>query len=98
MPLPFKSRRRQSNASFHEQAIDLANITAGSVDVTNTVKIPGAVPGDAVIVNCNNVTNALIFDAYVSSDNTVTLIAKNGTAGAINAASATFWFCVFHRK
>lgn len=97
--MPLATRRRKlARAVIQTQAtIDLANITAGSVDSSNTVTVPGAKIGDTVIVNWDNVAVSLVIGGFVSAANTVKIVASNPSAGAINAASATFTIAVLVR-
>jgi hypothetical protein len=97
MALSTRTRVGRNKVSFLETAINLADITAGSVDVNNTVTVPGAQIGDTVTVNWTNEQAAIVIEGYVSAVNTVTIKATNGTSGAINAADATFYIAVHHR-
>ncbi|TIN98298.1 MAG: hypothetical protein E5Y03_25045 [Mesorhizobium sp.] len=68
---------------------DAASIAAGA-EVTTTVTVTGAAVGDAVVGMSHGVDQAgLTIDGYVSAANTVTAVVRNGTAGAIDLASAT---------
>lgn len=71
-------------------ALDFASIAAaGSADLTVTVA--GAAVGDSAAVGLPAAPTAgLIFNAFVSAANTVTVRASNITAGAVDAASATY--------
>lgn len=71
-------------------ALDFASIAAaGSADLTVTVA--GAASGDSVSVGLPAAPTAgLIFMGFVSAANTVTVRATNITAGAVDAASATY--------
>lgn len=71
-------------------ALDFASINAAaSADLTITV--PGAAVNDAVVLGLPAAPAAgLMFMAFVSAANTVTVRATNITAGAIDAAPATF--------
>lgn len=71
-------------------ALDFASIAAaGSADLTITVA--GAAVGDSVSVGLPAAPTAgLIFMTFVSAANTVTVRATNITAGAVDAASATY--------
>lgn len=61
----------------------------GTQDLTITVT--GAVVGDGVILGLPAAPDAgIVYTAWVSSANTVTVRASNYTTGAINPASATF--------
>ena len=83
--------------TFVETAINLASIDTDSVDVSNTVTVPGAQVGDAVTVNWNNEAAAIVVSGYVSAVNVVTIVAVNATSGAINTADSTFYIAVHHR-
>lgn len=71
-------------------ALDFASIAAAaSADLTITVS--GAAVGDAVSIGLPAAPTAgLIFMGFVSAANTVTVRATNITAGAVDAASATY--------
>lgn len=97
MAIPAKTRVGRHKVTYAEATIDIASINAGALDVTNDVTIPGAKVGDPVTVNWTNEAAALIIKAYVSAKDIVTVVAINATAGAVNAASATFYFAVHHR-
>jgi hypothetical protein len=74
---------------------DFPNIAAGN-NSTTTVAATGAALGDAVVVNPDSTLEAgLILYGYVSAANTVTIVASNGTAAAINPASRTYYVAVF---
>lgn len=98
MALPIVTRRGRAKISFAEATIDLASIDSGALNVANDVTVPGAEAGDTVVVNWTNEAAALGISAYVSAQNTVTVVAVNSTSGAVNAASATFYFAVIHRN
>jgi hypothetical protein len=70
--------------------LDFPNIlTLASADLTITVT--GAAVGDAVHIGLPAAPQAgLVFQGFVSAANTVTIRAHNYTAGALNAASATY--------
>ncbi|RWP19270.1 MAG: hypothetical protein EOR00_09185 [Mesorhizobium sp.] len=68
---------------------DAPSIAAGA-EVTTTVTVTGAAVGDVVVGMSHGVDQAgLTIDGYVSAANTVTAVVRNGTAGAVDLASAT---------
>lgn len=71
-------------------ALDFASIAAAaSADLT--IAVAGAAVGDAVSLGLPAAPTAgLVFQAFVSDANVVTVRATNITAGAVDAASATF--------
>lgn len=74
--------------------LDFASIAAGAVG-TLTATVTGAATGDFVIVAPpGNLTAGLVFCGFVSAANTVTIRIINGTAGAVDPASATFGIAV----
>lgn len=75
--------------------LDFPNITAGnSADLTVTV--PGAqVTDDVAVFHTAAPATALAIRAWVSADDTVTVRATNGTAGAIDQASTIYRLIVF---
>ena len=70
--------------------LDFPSVAAlGVQDLTITVT--GAVVGDAVVLGLPTAPNAgIVFAAWVSATNTVTVRASNYTAAPIDPASATF--------
>jgi len=73
---------------------DFANITAVNT-ATTTVTVTGAQTGDSVIVNPSTALEAgIVVYGYVSAADTVTIVANNPTAGAINPASRTYYVTV----
>lgn len=71
-------------------ALDFPSIAAAaSADLT--IAVSGAAVNDAVVLGLAAVPTAgLVFQAFVSAANTVTVRATNITAGAVDAASVTF--------
>ncbi|MER5420336.1 hypothetical protein [Streptosporangium roseum] len=75
--------------------IDFASIAAGAVG-TDTVTVTGAATGDFVLVAPpGNLNAGLVVFGFVSAANTVTIRVLNGTAGAIDPASASWKVTVF---
>lgn len=73
---------------------DFGNITAVNTDTT-TLTVTGAQTGDSVIVNPSTALEAgIVVYGYVSAADTVTIVANNPTAGAINPASRTYYVTV----
>jgi hypothetical protein len=72
---------------------DMANVPAGDT-ITFTRTVTGAGIGDMVIVNALGSTgspqDSLVFDAYVTAADTVTVIASNNTASAIDLTSRNY--------
>ncbi len=74
--------------------LDFASIAAGAVG-TLTATVTGAATGDfALAAPPGNLTAGLVHSAFVSAANTVTIRLVNGTAGAIDPASATWGIAV----
>jgi hypothetical protein len=71
-------------------ALDFASIAAAaSADLT--IAVPGAAVGDAVSLGLPAAPTAgLVFNAFVSAVNTVTVRATNISAAPVDAASATY--------
>lgn len=72
-------------------ALDFGSVAAQSfADLTATVT--GAVTGDSVAlgVPVEAVTAGIVYSAWVSATNTVTVRAHNYTAAALDPASGTF--------
>jgi hypothetical protein len=74
---------------------DPAAIDSGS-SVTTTVTVAGAALGDFVLASLNIDLQGLIMNAYVSAENTVTVVLSNltGTPG-LNIGSGTLKVLVF---
>lgn len=81
---------RKVAALVGSATLDFGSIAAGlSADLTITVT--GAEVGDCVVPSAPAALNAgLTVFAFVSAANTVTVRLVNNTAGAVDAASATF--------
>lgn len=74
--------------------LDFASIAAGAVG-TLTATVTGAATGDfAIAAPPGNLTAGLVHSAFVSAANTVTIRIVNGTAGALDPASATWGVAV----
>lgn len=75
--------------------LDFPSIAAaGTADLTITV--PGAAVGDdAILVNDAAPPNLMSHVAWVSATDTVTVRARNGTAGAIDQAPTVYRVIVF---
>jgi hypothetical protein len=74
--------------------LDFASIAAGAVG-TLTASVTGAATGDfAVVAPPGNLNAGLVAFAFVSAANTVTIRIINGTAGAVDPASATWGIAV----
>lgn len=75
--------------------LDFPSIAAAAkADLTITVT--GAAVGDAVFLGLPAAPAAgLVFNAFVSAANTVTVRASNTSSGAVDAASATYRAVVF---
>lgn len=74
--------------------IDPASIAAGA-QATTTVTVQGAKLGDFAMATAPYDLQAVGLHAYVSAANTVTILLKNGTAGAVDLASGVWTVKVF---
>jgi hypothetical protein len=77
--------------------VDLPSAGAAAVTLA-TVTVTGAVVGDLILLTPppGGLSVAIaVGAAYVSAANTVKIPLINPTAGALDAASATFDYCVF---
>jgi len=73
---------------------DFPNILAGAISTT-TATVPNTAVGDTVLITPSTALEAgLVVYGYVSAVNTVTLVANNPTAAAINPASRTYYITV----
>lgn len=97
MALPVKTRVGRGKQTFFDSTIDIANLASDSIDASNDIQVPGAKIGDVVDINFANEAAALTIEAYVSAANVVTVVVKNSTSGAVNAASSSFYGVVHHR-
>lgn len=73
---------------------DFGAIAAAS-QASTTLTVTGARSGDAVLVTPSEDTSGVVFSGVVTANDTVTIYAKNYTAGAINPASTTFRIIAF---
>ena len=86
-----------SVASMAAVVIDFPSIAAASSS-TSSETVTGARAGAAVTVTTDAApTTGIVFDGYVSANDTVVVRATNITAGAIDPASATYNIVVFNR-
>ena len=73
-----------------EAALDFPSIAAAASSAL-TIAVPGAAVNDPVVLGLPAAPTAgLLFTAYVSAADTVTVRATNITAGGVDAASATY--------
>lgn len=73
---------------------DFPNIGAGAT-ATTTATVTGCVAGDIVLITPATALEAgLVIYGYVSASDTVTVVANNPTAGAINPANRTYYIMV----
>ena len=71
-------------------ALDFPSIAAASQQ-NLTITVTGAAVGDEVLLGLPAAPTAgIVFNAFVSAANTVTIRATNVTAGAVDPASATY--------
>ena len=85
-----------SKASLAAVTIDFPSI-AGGATATSSQTVAGARTGAAVTVTSTAAPTAgLVFDGYVSADDTVIVRATNVTASAIDPASAVYNVVVFN--
>jgi hypothetical protein len=75
---------------------DPGSIAKGDI-ATTTLTVTGAVVGDFCLVSASIETQELVLDAHVGATDTVHLVLHNGTAGAVDLASATYYVRVFPR-
>jgi len=74
--------------------VDHPSIAAGS-GITANITATGAALGDLVVgISCSVDLQGLTLTGYVSAANTVSYRLQNGTGGAIDLASATFYAVV----
>jgi hypothetical protein len=84
----FKTSTRLAKGPRHGSVtVDLASLAADGDNATTTVAVAGAEVGDNVTVHPELPVNDLVYKAYVSAADTVTVIVSNPTAGAIDAPS-----------
>lgn len=69
-------------------AVDFPSVAAGA-QTTTTVTLTGAALGDMVLLSFSLDLQGMQLTGYVSAANTVTVVLRNGTAGALDLASGT---------
>jgi hypothetical protein len=74
--------------------LDFPSIAAAAT-ATLTVTVPGVTTGDDALVFPNVPVAGIVYSAYVSATDTVTVRAINITAGAIDPASQAYRVIVF---
>jgi hypothetical protein len=67
---------------------DPPNVNAGA-QTTTTITVAGASLGDPVVVGFSLDLQGMQLTGYVSASNTVTVVLRNGTAGALDLAAGT---------
>lgn len=80
---------------FGSATYDPPNI-AGGAQASTTVTVTGAALGQFAIASFSLDTQLIEVSANVTAANTVTVLFKNGTAGAINLASGNLAVRVFN--
>ena len=84
----FATSTKVAKAPRHGSAtVDLASIATDGSDATHDITVAGAVLGDNVTVQVALPVAGLIYEAYVSAADTVTVVVSNPTGGAIDAPS-----------
>lgn len=78
------SQRLTGSATY-----DPPNLAAGASSSATTVTVTGATVGQPAQASFSLDTQGVIFNAWVSAADTVSVILTNPTAGAINLASGT---------
>jgi len=68
---------------------DFASITAAST-ATTTLTVTGATTTDSVVLTVQTPTAGIIYDAYISSANTVTIRATNIKTTSVDPASSLY--------
>jgi hypothetical protein len=95
----FKQIRNAVNSlidkfKYSSIVFDFPNIGAVAISTTTTT-ITGSAIGDNVLVTPSTALEAgLVVYGYVSATDTITLVASNPTAGAINPVSRTYYITV----
>ncbi len=84
-----------SGATVTELAVATASLNFGSIATLEqadlTITVAGAAVGDYVTLALPAAPTAgIVFNAFVSAANTVTVRATNTTAGAVDPAAATY--------
>lgn len=88
------------NFSFAKELTATATLDFPSIatltDEDLTITVTGAAANDSVVLGLpTSPTTGIVFNAFVSAADTVTVRAHNYTAGAIDPASATYRVTVF---
>ena len=84
-----------AGATVTELAVATASLDFGSIatlaQADLTITVAGAAVGDYVVMSLPAAPTAgIVFNAFVSAANTVTVRATNATASSINPAAATY--------
>lgn len=66
--------------------------------VSTTITVPGALPGDKVLASFTGMTSALMISAHVSSANTVTVIVANMSGSTLTVAAGILSVLVFRTR
>jgi hypothetical protein len=86
----------KSNQLTATGVLNFPSIAASGGHQDLTISVSGATVGNAVALGLPDAPAAgIVFNAYVSAADTVTVRATNATAGAIDPASATYRVVVF---
>ena len=84
-----KARRTFRTIGSATVAWNQASTAAGAASTT-TASIPGAQPGDAVLVTPFAQTTGIVYSGTVTAASTVTVRGQNVTASTIDPAATTF--------
>lgn len=91
--MPFKNSTRpffKRDVLEATATLDFPSIAAGAT-ATLTITVKGALAGDPVTAHATSAPTAgLVYDAYVSAADTVTVRATNVTGLAVDAASVSW--------
>ena len=84
-----KARRTFRTIGSATVAWNQGSTGAGAASAT-TASIPGAQPGDAVLVTPFAQTTGIVYSGAVTATSTVTVRGQNVTTGSIDPAATTF--------
>ena len=88
----------QLNVLTATPTLNFPNLTANGGTASLPVTVTGATTSDFAMVltsNASDLANGVVYDAYVSGADTVTVVATNTTGGGYTPPSQTYFVMVF---
>jgi hypothetical protein len=96
---PSTTRQTVFKGLANSASLDFPSVSASGGVQKLTITVTGAATGDEVSIGIPTaaITDGIMWYAYVSATDTVTIVATNATAGALDPASGTFKAAVIKR-